>query len=144
MRREIDRTTYRIRDLAEQPQAKYLLRFDSPSIQGVPGLSTTVWVDEVVDNEEAYGRSGLLKDGTVVVTFGYDHTWFLIARENLDILTVGDIYEQERMNIAEREVTKRSMLQAYKEAQDEQPKAQGWQPKPPEDGIDWNEELRNL
>lgn len=149
MKSEIDRTTYRIKDLGEQPQAKYLLRFDSPSLPGQPGLSTVVWVDRVEEDEDGAGATASLEDGRIVAQFSYDHTWFLIARENIDLVTVRDIYEHERASIAEREAAKRSMQQAYQEAQEETyrptPKGPPVPPsQPPVDGIDWNEELRNL
>lgn len=113
MRKATEKTRYSPKDLADQPMGAFLLRFEK---QGLP--PTVLWVDGVTVSEttvQAYRTNDDDDDEPeVVAAFSPDYTWFMLDQDLIDLATVRELLDRERINMFERARAAEDLAQAYK------------------------------
>ena len=143
-RQDVNRTTYNVKDLGDQPEGEYLLRFELTTMDARSGpraLTTLMWVDSIECHGD-YFMAFTKDQDTPVAFFPVDCEWFMLHRDQVDVMTYAEIYEHERKNLRTRMVAERQLMDAVKEAQEEQIVQQDLPPAPK--GDEWDKFLNEL
>jgi hypothetical protein len=123
MRAEQHRSRLNIKDLADQHQCPYALVFQVPSESPmVPPATNIVWVDEVAIDPKLpliYGKRANYETGdfAVVVIVPDRFNWYLVARETVELTTMGEFLEVEKDNVAYRVHIKKALQETETSAE---------------------------
>ena len=142
-RQDINKTTYTVKDLGDQYDGEYLLRFEITTMdsQGPRSVITVLWVDLVELHNEMF-LAFRKEDEKPVAYFPLDAQWFMLHKDAIEVLTYAELYDHERSNIKTRTAANARLYQAAKDAAEEQA-AQPELPETPK-GDQWDKFLDDL
>lgn len=122
MRSDINRSTYTVVDIGDQPKGKYLLKFITPPVDATGGFYTNLWVDklEVIDGQVVGFSRVAGKEYEVVVVFSPLCPYFLLAAERVEVMTKAEAYDWHRKQMASQAAQEKLFAEEAQKLQEQQ------------------------
>lgn len=121
MRSDINRSTYTVLDIGDQPKGRYLLKFMTPAVDHTGGLYTSLWVDklEVVEGQMVAFAKVAGQEYEMVAVFSPLCPYFLLAADRIEVMTKAEAYEWHRKQMASQAAQEKMFQAEAKKLQDQ-------------------------
>ncbi len=145
MRSDINRSTYTVVDIGDQPKGRYLLKFMTPAVDHTGGLYTNLWVDklEMVEGQMVAFSRVAAQEYEMVAIFSPLCPYFLLAADRIEVMTKAEAYEWHRKQMASQAAQEKLFSEEAKRLQEETLLGQDLDPGKP-DGQNWDDFLKGL